>query len=277
MRFLAPSRDAVDPDIFDQPVFSGLGEFRDLLVGSAWPDIAALNERLQPLQHCVTGQALTLVAQDDLTEPLHYESRIFERGEIATRSRNWHDLLNALVWKKFPAIKSALNTVQAQTIARIGAKQRTREQDALTQFDEAGALLVLRDRRLLALWDAHDWSGLFLRQREAWRDGRISLAIFGHALFEHALRPDMLLVAKTLVFVADDDTRAATTAVDALGAAAIGAQECLRDPQRLRPLPLSGIPGWHHRDQDERFYAEAGCFRPLRSGREYPTPLAVPD
>ena len=86
----------------------------------------------------------------------------------------------------------------------------------------------------------------------------------------------MLLVAKALVFVADD-ARADAAAVDALGAAAIAGQEGLCDPQWLRPLPLSGIPGWHHRVQDERFYAEAGCFRPLRSGREYPAPLAVPD
>jgi hypothetical protein len=275
MRFLAPGRDAVDADIFEQPVFSGVAEYRDLLAGPAWPDVAALNRRLQPLQHHVTGRHLSLVAQETLAEPTHYESRIYQRGEIATRSDNWHDLLNALIWKSFPAIKSALNTRQAQTVARIGARRRTREQDALTQFDEAGAVLVLRDRQSLASWDAHDWPGLFLRQRDAWRDGRITLAIFGHALLEHALHPEILLVAKALVFVADD-ARVDAAAIDALAAAAILEHEYLSDPQRLRPLPLSGIPGWHRCAQDDRFYADTACFRPLRSGREYPEPLAVP-
>jgi hypothetical protein len=50
----------------------------------------------------------------------------------------------------------------------------------------------------------------------------------------------------------------------------------LIDPQELRPLPLSGIPGWHRRTHDPEFYATAPCFRPLRPGRIYPPPLALP-
>jgi hypothetical protein len=275
MRFLAPRREAVTADLIDQPVFAGMTEFRDLLIGREWTDVAALNDRLQPLAHRITGKPLSLVAQEILaSDSMHYESRIFQRGEIATRRHNWHDLLNALVWKKFPAIKSALNALQAETVTRIGAKRRTREQDALTQFDEAGAVLVLRDRELLALWDAHDWSGLFLRQREAWHDGRITLAIFGHALLEHALHPEILLVAKALVFV-DDNADSDADELDARTADALIGRRCLNDPQQLRPLPLSGIPGWHRAPQDDAFYRERPCFRPLRSGRKYPRPAAM--
>ena len=50
----------------------------------------------------------------------------------------------------------------------------------------------------------------------------------------------------------------------------------LADPQDLRPLPLSGIPGWHDGTSRPAFYREADCFRPLRAGRAYPAPLAVP-
>lgn len=276
MRFLAPDRAAVTAEIIDRPAFAGVTEFRDLLVGAHWPDLQALNARLQPLRHRRTCVPLTLVDQRAVAnDRMHYESRIFERGQIATRSCNWHDMLNALIWKKYPAIKSAMNARQAETIARVGAKRRTSEQDALTQFDEAGALLVLRDRRLLALWDAHDWTGLFLDQRQAWANGGISLAIFGHALLEHALHPQILLVAKALVVV-DEDSQLDLAAIDALAADAIADGACLADPQRLRPLPLSGIPGWHREPQDRRFYAETACFRPLRSGRHYPSPLPVP-
>ena len=274
MRFLAPSRDAVTAEIIDQPVFAGMAEFRDLLIDREWTDIAALNDRLQPLAHRTTGKPLSFVAQENLAaDQMQYELRIFQRGEIATRERNWHDLFNALIWKKFPAIKSALNSLQVANIARVGSRKRTREQDALTQFDEAGAVVVLRDRSLLPLWDTHDWDGLFLRQRDAWHDGRISLSIFGHAVLEHALHPEILLVAKTLVLCVDD-AGCASDAVDELAAHAIGANY-LCDPQRLRPLPLSGIPGWHRALQDRAFYAGQACFRPLRAGRVYPAPVPV--
>jgi hypothetical protein len=273
MRFLAPGRETVNAEIFDRPVFSGLAEFSDLLRARQWPALADLNARLLPLQHRTTGRALAFVAQGNPSESLPYESRIFERGEIATRTNNWHDLLNALIWRKYPAIKSALNLRQAETIAMIGAKRRTREQDALTQFDEAGAVLVIRDRRLLALWDAHDWPGLFLREREAWRDGRIALTVFGHALLEHALHPGILLVAKALVLFSDEPV--APPVVEQRIADAIVGRQYVDDPQRLRPLPLSGIPGWHGATQDDRFYAETACFRPLRAGRCYVEPLSA--
>ena len=276
MRFLAPDRETMTAEIIDQPAFGGMKEFRDLLIGREWASVAALNDRLQPLVHRVTGKPLAFVEQDTLAAELtHYESRIFQRGEIATRANNWHDLLNALIWKKFPALKSVLNARQAENIDRVGSRKRTREQDALTQFDEAGAVVVVRDRSLLSLWDTHDWSGLFLQHKDAWRDGRISLAIFGHAVLEHALHPEILLVAKTLV-LCPDDADCDGDAIDTLAAAAIdGGYLC--DPQRLRPLPLSGIPGWHRDRQDETFYAEKACFRPLRAGRAYPVPVAISD
>jgi len=277
MRFLAPARETVLAEIFEQPIFAGVAEFRDLLIDRQWPAVEDLDDRLQPMVHCRTGKPLSLRAQETLTGNEHFELRIHRQGVIPTRSNNWHDLLNALAWKKFPAIKSALNARQAETVARIGAERRTRAQDAMTQFDEAGAVVILRDRRLLALWDAHDWTELFLEQREAWSDGRISLTIFGHALLEHALQPQILLVAKALVFLSDAVPAPEEKVIDDRVAAAIVEQGCLVDPQQLRPLPLSGIPGWHRAVQDRRFYAETECFRPLRAGRVYPSPLPLRD
>jgi hypothetical protein len=216
-----------------------------------------------------------LVAQESMAgDPMHYELRILERGEIATRSDNWHDLFNALIWKTYPAIKSALNVGQAEDIARVGLRHRTHAQYAMTQFDEAGAVVVVRDPELLRLWDAHDWAGLFLDQRQAWSDGRISSSVFGHALLEHALVPEILLVAKTLVFF-DDSPSSGIANVDECAAAMIAELRCLRDPQELRPLPLSGIPGWHRAKQNAAFYRDMPCFRPLRPLREYPEPLPL--
>lgn len=271
MRFVAPERTELDARLLAQPLFDELADDRALLLGGRWPDLAELNAALGPLQHRKTGMALQLVGQELLDDCENYERRIFERGLIATRSANWHDLLNALVWKRFPAIKSALNAGQVEDMARVGLQQRTRRQCALTQFDEAGAVLVLRDPDLLALWDAHDWIGFFLLQRQAWNDGRVQLRVFGHALFEHALNPAMLLVAKTIVVV-DRDGSIAADQIDRRIADAISDGACLGDPQQLRPLPLSGIPGWHGQRQDQAFYREQPCFRPLRAGRRYPVP-----
>jgi hypothetical protein len=272
MRFIAPARGRLPDGCFDQAVFAGLADFRSLLGAADWPDVAALDAALHPLRHRVTGQPLALVDQDALDDGEHYEQRIFRRGLIATRAQNWHDLLNALVWKRFPAIKSALNAGQVQDLAQAGVHQRTRRQYAMTQFDEAGAVLVLRDAGLLAAWDRHDWEALFLHERAAWSDGRIQLAVFGHALFEHALQPAMLLVAKTLVLMARDEPLD-DAGIDREIAAAIAAGDCLGDPQQLRPLPMAGIPGWHRLVQDADFYRRQPCFRPLRAGRVYPAPL----
>ena len=274
MRFIAPERTAVDAQLIAQPVFADLAAYGDLLLGPSWPSLAELNAAVRPLRHRATDNPLTLIAQESLDDGENYEQRIFQLGLIATRSGNWHDLLNALAWKRFPAIKSVLNAAQVEDMKRVGLRQRTRRQCALTQFDEAGAVVVLRDAALLALWDQHDWEGLFLRQRDAWRDGRITLAVVGHALLEHALNPDMLLVSKTLVMV-DELAGIDQQCIDRQIAAAIAAGACLGDPQELRPLPLSGIPGWHREPQDAEFYRNKPCFRPIRPGRCYPAPLRV--
>lgn len=274
MRFIAPERAAVTEALIGQPVFAGLVAFRPLLLASAWPSVAELNALLQPLRHRVTGGSLWLHAQEHLEDGENYEQRILRHGLIATRSGNWHDLLNALVWHHFPAIKSALNAGQVEDMARVGLQQRTRRQCAFTQFDEAGAIVVLRDSSLLAHWDCHDWDGLFRGNANAWQDGRITLNVFGHALYEHALNPAMLLVSKTLVIL-DENSELGVDDIDRHVAAAIAAGACLGDPQDLRPLPMSGIPGWHRQTQDAAFYRDQPCFRPLRAERRYPPPLSA--
>jgi hypothetical protein len=156
-----------------------------------------------------------------------------------------------------------LNARQVSEIARVGIKQRSRAQYALTHFDEAGVIVHLQETNLLALWDAHDWHGLFWRERAAWSDGRIAVEVFGHALLEHALKPGQLLVGKSLAVCGQGDAEEKL-------AASIRVGDQLNDPQHLRPLPLSGIPGWHADNDSESFYFDAPCFVPLREGRRYP-------
>ena len=287
MRFAAPARDKVDPVVFARPPLAQWREFAHLTETHEWPGVVALNMaagQAGPLADAAKGH-WRFVEQTPalLADGLHYERRIADRGEIATREGNWHDLLNALVWLRYPAVKTALNARQVAEIAVAGPKRRTRAQCALTHFDEAGVVVLLHDPALLALWDAHDWHGLFWRERGAWIDGRVAAHVFGHALLEHALKPGQLLVGKAVVVTAprsgnvegvSGDSSAATDRSIVELAAAIQRGDLLNDPQELRPLPLSGIPEWHPDNAVERFYREAPCFSPLRAGRHYPAPFA---
>jgi hypothetical protein len=273
VRFSAPARELVDPAVFAQPPLSQWNEFAALLSGTQWPGIGALNDFVHNAANANLPQ---FVAQTPelLRDGLHYELRIAQSGQIATRTRNWHDLLNALIWLRFPALKAALNARQVVEIDQVGSKQRSRAQCALTHFDEGGAVVLLRDPDLLPLWDAHDWHGLFWRERAAWSDGRMRVLVFGHALLEHALKPTQLLVSKTVAVSVPQNVNVEEAAIAAV-AASIRRGELLNDPQELRPLPLSGIPGWHVDNAVEDFYRNAPCFRPLRAGRSYPKPIVV--
>lgn len=260
-RFIAPLRDQVDATCFRHPLFEGYGEYLDLLTAARWPDIDTLNARMPE-------SAPRFVTQDAalLADGLHYEARIAQ-GRIATRAENWHDLFNALVWMRHPALKRALNRQQCRHIDRIGTRERSPAQQALTQFDESGVIVQVRDATLLELWDRHDWTALFHANAECWRNGDIAVAaVVGHALMEQRLVPGRLLVGKCLVVLGD--------AVDAVArvAESISAGTCLAASAELRPLPLAGIPGWHA-GQDAAFYMQADYFRPLRDGRVYPQPL----
>lgn len=258
-RFIAPPRAAVAADCFVQPLFAAFAAFEDLLTAPHWPAVATLDARL-----ALPGKQL--VGQDEalLADGLHYEQRI-ALGRIATRPCNWHDLFNALVWARYPAIKRALNQQQCRHIAAMATGQRNRAQAALTQFDETGLIVRVRDAALLQAWDRHDWHALFVDGAGAWRNGEIAVAaVIGHALLEQALLPGRLLVGKCVVVRADDDADAVAHVAQAIAAGTL-----LEDPLQLRPLPLAGIPGWHAR-QDAALYQQTDYFRPLRAGRVYP-------
>lgn len=266
-RYVAPAREAVDPAVFASLPLAAWCDYAALLEGAAWPSLGQLNayrSAQAPWRFVAQTPAL-------LADGLHYEQRIAERGEIATREGNWHDLFNALAWLRHPVLKQALNAQQVNELAVMGPKRRSRPQCAMTHFDEAGVIVVLHDPALLALWDAHDWHGLFWRRRDAWQDGTVRLELFGHALLEHALTPGKLLVGKALAWLAD---RADARPIVATAEAILDGR-LLRDPLELRPLPLSGIPGWHTANGEEAFHRSADCYRPRRAGRHYPAPLVL--
>jgi hypothetical protein len=71
-----------------------------------------------------------------------YDRNIVERGVVATRPANLHDLMNALVWAAFPRSKRALHARQHALVT--GARdpgKRTLEHDTIAMLDEGGVLL----------------------------------------------------------------------------------------------------------------------------------------
>ena len=267
MRFRAPARGDVAAGTFDHPIFAGVQPWREWLMAADWPSIVEMDAAMASITHAISRRPLGLVAQTTalLADGLHYESRIFKRGAIATRGGSWHDLLNALIWLAHNPIKSALNARQVADIERVGCRMRTRGQCALTHFDEAGIVLVLRDATRLAAWDRHDWVGLFHGLMTA----DFAVAVVGHALLEHALQPGQLLVGKALVAIHPMPHLGLPAALKCI-ADAIGQQRLLRDPQELRPLPLVGLPGWHPHAGKLEFLQSAPCFAAKREERRYP-------
>ncbi len=264
MRFVSPARADVAAARFEHPIFDGYRQHDDLLAGDSWPALDKLNRRMST----VDGR-IRFIEQDAalLADGEHYERRIAQRGLVATRASNWHDLLNALIWIEHAQLKHALNARQVADIEQVGSRERTRGQYALTHFDEAGVIVHLRDDEMIAAWDRHDWTAVFVDHADAWQQG--SITVFGHALLEHALVPDRWFVGKALVVISD-----ARPADDIRGlAAAIRDNRLLNDPLELRPLPLSGIPGWHPHTSDPGFYRDAPCFQPIRGDRHYPPPF----
>lgn len=268
MRFRAPARGEVAATRFEHPIFEGYRRHLDLLRADAWPPLSALNRRMSDVD-----PSIAFVEQDQtlLDDGQHYEQRIADQGRVATRLANWHDLFNALVWIEHTPLKRALNARQVADIACVGARSRTRAQYALTHFDEAGVIVLLREPRPLAAWDRHDWLRLFVDHGESWRH-RIDLVVFGHALLEHALVPEASLVGKGLAVAAG--TLSVGECLARL-ARHIEAGRTLTDPQQLRPLPMLGVPGWHEKAGTTAFYHEHPSFQPLRPGRHYPPAVAV--
>jgi Protein of unknown function (DUF3025) len=170
-----------------------------------------------------------------------------------------HDLLNALVWLRFPKTKACLNQLQAQEIAPLIGRQaglRSTRRDQITLFDENGAILVTQNESLEAALNARDWQGLFLQKRSNLiRDA--SLHIFGHGLLQKCLSPFKAMTARVWVLHLPPDAKLAS--IDECLAASISAAW---PTWTKRLLPIAGWPGWSDEVQDQAFYSDQKVFRP---------------
>lgn len=154
---------------------------------------AALAQRgdAEPLRFAANVRKQERYAGGGVQPERLYDGRITCAGEVPTRERDWHDFFNALCFMTFPHAKRALHRRQFQALSQRVAPfvqrlpgARTKEQDALTLFDEGGATIAAELDAYPQLAAASDAERpALLRQLIDRRQARV--IPFGHALFEH--------------------------------------------------------------------------------------------
>lgn len=244
----------------DHPAFLPYRALIDALgLAHGLPTLDALNALAT---QCGTVQArglpLTFVAPDGTLSARDYETRILETGEVPTRTNTWHDVLNALVWLRFPRFKTALNAAHGVALAGEAGSLRGRRRDALTVLDESGVWVIARDAALPRLLQAHAWEALF-RDARARVESDVRFVVVGHALLEKARAPYPAMTGKCLLL------EAATLDPDAAEALAVEALAAVDTPRQLPPLPIQGVPGWDPLNGDAAYYANRTVFRPAPS------------
>ena len=98
--------------------------------------------------------------------------------------------------------------------------------------------------------------------------------LFGHALYEKALRPFIGITGRGILLKTEPGLLAQPpgerlAALDSRVAACISESGNLTAPRELAVVPVLGVPGWHPDNGREEFYDDADYFRPGRSREEH--------
>jgi hypothetical protein len=251
-------------------------EFILRLPNDTFPETGALNAALAGRVRNASGIPIRFVPAESIPG-VPYEQHIFDSGEVSTRAANWHDLFNAMVWMRFPALKSSMNAAHHSAMAHSGGDGRGSLRDALTLFDECGVVLVSAHESNLEAVARHDWRRVFAGDETSWAQ-RYRVFITGHALLEKMLKPYKAMTAHALLLKVSEDAFRRSREdmireIDTWFAAALLDGKVLSATTALSPLPLMGIPGWWQESpQDQAFYDDGQVFRAARPERP-PAPV----
>lgn len=232
-----------------------------------WPALAELNALLSPSIRTASGVAIRFVPQGPKPSRVEdkYEARIYLSGEVQTRTENWHDLFNALVWLAFPNTKAAINAKHFEAISQRGEGNRGKIQDALTLFDESGIIVACADDELAELLLGFQWHQLFWENRQAVSE-KMKFVIFGHSLYEKALKPYIGFTGKALLLniekeIINQVPGKQILSLDALLGNHFSSADKLSSKD-FSPLPLLGVPSWWDANERTAFYDNTNYFRP---------------
>lgn len=270
--------EAWDPNFLERsPMFEPLRCYGAAFPVARWPtleDLQVLLDQRSPTVSARSGRPLRFVEQERKTAVFErqYEARIYLKGEMQVRAANWHDLLNAMVWMTFPNAKAALNERHYRALVErraIAAKDRGPVQDTMTLFDEGGVIVAASDSAVLRELRECRWKDLFWRNR-ARTMCQARFYLFGHALYEKALRPFTGITGRGILFdVTKEFLTAPLTAqlaqLDANLARHLSDMAHLKSTRELAPVPILGVPGWCTDNDAEAYYDNVAYFRPTRA------------
>jgi hypothetical protein len=272
-----------NPDFLARsPMFEPLREHGVALAEADWPTRPALQSLLErggrpvmvrdglPLRLAPAGGRMRAFEQ-------RYEARVHLRGEMVFRERNWHDLMNMLVWLTFPSAKAALNARHFEALAAqraAGRANRGPAQDALTLLDEGGVIVASCDDELLGLLREWRWKELFWSNRGR-LEATMRFVLFGHALYEKALNPFLGITGRGVLLRVEPGVLARPAGdliavLDAKLAAYLCGSPHLTATRELAVVPILGVPGWHPDNEREAFYDDTDYFRPGRVRKKRP-------
>ncbi len=189
-----------------------------------------------------------------------YDRLIASTGRIPTRLGSHHDLLGALVWLHFPALKTALHRIQLAAESVRGPRE-----NAATHLDESGVLLLSSSLEVFESLAALRFRELLWEQRTALERSTRFLA-FGHGLLDSLRAPHPRLMGKALLVRATPAQLALPASelrvlVDSTLAPELA--RFLDGPHCLQPLPVLGVPRWAP-GQSREFYDDTAYFRSAR-------------
>ena len=214
----------------------------------------ALGAQLHEALNDAGRAPVRFVEQSALPAGAAYEGYVATTGNCPVRP-GLHDFFNGICWLGLPLSKARLNQLQAAQIdARGVGAVRGPVRDAITLFDESGALLDAPPQLWSALLE-RDWQRLFVGLRPLWTQA--TLLVVGHALLEKLVTPRKDLTAHVWRLPVRCDSLAAA---DAALSVQLTGDALASKP--FTPLPVLGIPGWCARNAQLCFYDDAQVFRP---------------
>ncbi len=237
-----------------------------------WPGIESLNPLLVDRKCGIatkSGKPIRFVPQAKTAREFvqQYEPRIYLTGEIQTREHNWHDLFNALAWLAYPRAKAALNHLHYHALRQESGRNklvRSPLRDAVTLIDESGVVVVSSSEYLMQLLRNHEWKTLFWKQRAAVQV-HMKFFLFGHGLYEKALRPYLGMTGKGMLFHVSE-TFFNQRVIDQVGMMDVWLDHFLSctslTSADLVPVPVLGYPGWSLDNADAVYYDNQHYFRP---------------
>lgn len=226
-----------------------------------------------------TGKKLRIVKQDDKPQGFreHYAPRIYLKGEIQTRTENWHDFFQLLTWCLFPKSKAVINAIHIPRAKEriekgVDTGRRSPVENMLSLFDEGGAVIVSSDESLLQLIRDFQWKELFWNRRDELA-AKLQCITFGHAMYEKGLVPYVGMTANSILIVVDKGFFQQTLEkrlgyIDERLPSLFSDGTQYSKPKDLSPFPVLGLPGWDPDNESEAYYDNIDYFRNgrLRNG-----------